>query len=244
MAEPMAYLEEQALHAAALNYARSQFQLAETRKRVDRALLVLRLLAEKGDQTDRLFQRDELRDAEELAWMTLLHAGEKSWSDAELLDKPPERTKMEELVELIRKEVHSVRGKYLHPSQLEDAVFRAFDRVTRLVEQGGCTRSLGSEEPCARDGDCPVHGKHRPGQCVPLGEGLQASGFGLRVENPDPAASSPQPLSIPAPTHICRRCDKVFHQPFLCCGGAADRLRPEQESLDGFTERFDPRGSR
>ena len=31
--------------------------------------------------------------------------------------------------------------------------------------QSGCVR-----HDCPRDGDCPVHGKNRPGQCVPAGE--------------------------------------------------------------------------
>lgn len=240
MAEPMAYLEEQALKIAALNYARSQFQLAETRKRIDRAILVLRLLAEKGDGTDRvLFQRDELRDAEELARMTLHHAGERNWSDADLLDQPPERTKMEELVELVRKEVNSVRGRYGHPNQLEEVVIRAFDRIAALVEPGGCTKPSSSNEPSHRYGSCPVHGKNRPGQCVPV-----SAVEPLTLTFVNRAEAALEPRTLPAQTHICRSCDKVFHQPFFCCGGAADRLRPEQESFDDFTEHFDPRGSR
>lgn len=236
----MSYVEEQTLKVAALDYARAAFQPAETRARVDRALSVLRLLAEKGDDTDRtLFRRDELSAAAELAAMTLLHAGERGSGDQDWIAKPPERTKMEELVELIRKEVRSVRGRrYGHPSQLERVVFAAFDRITALVEQGGCTRPLGNQEPCDRYGTCPVHGKNRPGQCVVSA----TSPIELTFTNTAEAAL--EPLTLPAPTHICRTCDKVFHQPFLCCGGAADRLRPEQESLDGFTEHFDPRSSR
>lgn len=249
----MSYVEEQTLKVAALDYARAAFQPAETRARVDRALSVLRLLAEKGDDTDRtLFRRDELSAAAELAAMTLLHACERGSGDQDWIAKPPERTKMEELVELVRKEVRSVRGHYGHPSQLESVVFAAFDRIAALVAQGGCTRPLGNQEPCDRYGTCPVHGKNRPGQCVPVGEQAAA---GSKQQAPD---SNEEPLTIPAATHICMQCDKVFHRPFRCCGQAADVIRedlgesaevfstlgerfvPDREAFDRTADRFDP----
>lgn len=31
----------------------------------------------------------------------------------------------------------------------------------------------------------------------------------------------PDPLTVPPATHECTRCDKVFHQPFVCCGEQA-----------------------
>jgi hypothetical protein len=241
----LTYVEEQALKIAAVNYARAAARPLETRMRVDRARKVVALLGEGDPAVDRVvFQRDELDDARELAALTLLHAGLAE----ELRGKgapPAERMgSAEELVELVRAEIEGMQRAYVPRENFETALLASYDRIRALVQREGCTRIPGAP-PCSRDGACPVHGRDRPGQCVTVGveatgSRLPATGedTGIRTDsgsvemtfvNESPAALDP--LELPAATHVCRSCDKVFHQPFRCCGADADIIRSEGEDL-------------
>ena len=157
-------VEEQALHRAALEYARTRFQTLEVRARVDLAREVSGLLVERDPTTDReFFQRDELDPALDLARLTLLHAGEKDiWSGPD--DRRPSAT--EALLEQVRRVVREAQRLFadVDASKTLGAALRAFNEVVGLV--GTCSRLAGEPE-CTRDGDCPEHGRDRPGQCVP-----------------------------------------------------------------------------
>ena len=166
----MTTLEEQSLHLAALAYARTRFQSLEVRRRVDLAREVAGLLVERDPTTDReFFQRDELDPALELSRLTLLHAGEKDvWSGPD--DRRPSAT--EALLEQVRRVVREAQGRFADNDKTLGAALLAFNEIVGLV--GTCTRMAG-DPSCARDGDCPEHGRDRPGQCVPAGG--EGSGF-------------------------------------------------------------------
>ena len=150
---------------AALAYARTRFQSLEVRVRVGLAREISALLVERDPTTDReFFQRDELDPALELARLTLLHAGEKDvWSGPD--DRRPSAT--EALLEQVRRVVREAQWLFADDdtSKTLGAALRAFNEIVGLV--GTCSRMAG-EPPCARDGDCPEHGRDRPGQCVPM----------------------------------------------------------------------------
>ena len=135
--EPCAWIEEQALHRAALAFVRTRFQPLEVRMRVDRAREVTRLVAKTGLLTDQrdILSADELEElfekAEELARLTLLHAGCR---DAGLIDMPVKKTEVELLVEKIRKEVSKAFGKYDDQNQLEQVMVDVLSKIAVLVE--------------------------------------------------------------------------------------------------------------
>ncbi len=154
---------------AALAYARTRFQTLEVRQRVGLARQVVALLSDSDPTTDRVaFDRGELdgvlEDAEELARLTLLHAGEKSLS-GNPPKGPPKPSAVEALLLEVRAAVSEAQGKFSGPDQTMKAVLFAFNLVVGLV--GTCKRMAG-DPPCARDGDCPEHGRDRPGQCVTM----------------------------------------------------------------------------
>lgn len=165
---------------AALAYARTRFQTLEVRTRVGLAREVSGLLVERDPTTDReVFQRDELDPALDLARLTLLHAGEKDIGSG-----PDDRhsSETEALLEQVRRVVREAQGLFADDdaSKTLGAALRAFNEIVGLV--GTCSRLAGELE-CTRDGDCPEHGKNRPGQCVP------ESGTGNR--GPDTGVGSP-----------------------------------------------------
>lgn len=74
--------------------------------------------------------------------------------------------------------------------------------LCRLTLQHAGTRveTVCSETGCPRDGDCPIHGKNRPGQCVtsePAAGRYQVSGFSSDPD-PEPRAESQELLSTAA----------------------------------------------
>ena len=157
---PVTTLEETNLHMAALQYARARFRPLEVRARVDRAQQVLHLLEERDPTTDReFFQRDELDACEELARLTLLHAGEH------LLSPPNSKpTHVESLLFQICAIVQRAQSQFSSSDRTLGAAVMAFNEIVGLV--ASCSRMAG-DPPCARDGECPEHGRDRPGQCVP-----------------------------------------------------------------------------
>lgn len=171
----MKTIEENALHLAALSFARAQFHPLEVRLRVDRAQQVLYLLREENPATDReFFQRDELEVAEELATYTLLHAGE--------IDTSPPTSKPQHTESLLLRArlcVRSAQNQFTDPDRTLRAVVEAFNDLVGLLST--CARLPGSP-PCSRDGQCPEHGKNRPGQCVPE-SGTEDRGPGTGVGN-------------------------------------------------------------
>ena len=156
-----ASIEEQALHVAALAYARVRFHPLELRVRIDRARRVGDLLAERKPLTDpEGFQRDELDGALELARLTLLHAGEK---DAALYPPSERVPATESLLQEIRACVRKAQDQFSTNNGAVNAALVAFGEIIALVSS--CSRMPGEPE-CSRSGDCPEHGRNRPGQCV------------------------------------------------------------------------------
>ena len=160
-------IEENALHVAALAYARARYQSLETRMRVDRAREVAALLVEIDPTTDReVFQRDELDPALELARLTLLDAGEKDLFP-ESNKGVPQLGATQSLLGEVQKAIRVAQGQFSTPDRTMRAALFAFNLIVGLV---GTCRRLAGDPVCARDGDCPEHGRKRPGQCVPEGE--------------------------------------------------------------------------
>ena len=153
-------LEEHALHVAALAYARTRFQTLETTMRVDRARRVFRLLADENPRTARVnFESDELDDALELARLTLLHAGEKDiflQSQTTTAEGFQFHSRVEMLLREARKIVRDAQGRFTDADKTIRAVVLAFNELVGLLSP--CSRMAG-DPPCARDGDCPEHGK-------------------------------------------------------------------------------------
>lgn len=187
--------ELQFLANAAVRYTRKRLHSLETRMRVDLARAVLASLECETESDAVTLGSEEVELATRLATVTLLHAGENPAARPE--PSTVKRTAVEELLLSVRQEVDSVIGRYENPDRMEEAVFRAFEKIARLVAPESCTRRLPDGPPCARDGDCPVHGRNRPGQCVPferdiLGElTAEAERLGL-YEMPVPQGKEPR----------------------------------------------------
>lgn len=172
----MTTIEEEALHEAAVTYVRSRFHPLEKRMRCDLAQQVLHLLENVNPERE-FFQRGDLDLAEELARLTLLHSGEIHLS-------PPTAnpTHVSTLLLQVRLIVREAQGTFGTTDSTMRAALMAFNQIVGLVST--CTRMAG-DPPCARDGQCPEHGKDRPGQCVP------SEGVGGRVPPPLSTQKSP-----------------------------------------------------
>lgn len=174
-------LEENALHTAAVNYARAQVQPLEVRVRID---LALRILAEERHRTtgEIVLDEDGLEAAERLAQLTLLHAGEIGRS------KPTKKpTHVEALLLRARLVVRNAQGHFSDGDQTLRAAIGAFNELVGMLST--CSRMAG-DPPCTNYGDCPEHGKNR--------EGVGSREYGVGSESGNPTGLFPTPHSATA----------------------------------------------